>query len=59
MTAPWLACPNTPPCPHSALSHDIWAHDDPRPACCVDGCDCGHAAVTEAARQALGITDTE
>jgi hypothetical protein len=30
-------CPNTPPCPHSDLLHDV---DDPSSRCCVDGCAC-------------------
>lgn len=38
---PWLACPNTPPCPHPGLIHDIEDYDDPSPTCCVDGCRCG------------------
>jgi hypothetical protein len=39
--AAWLRCPNTPPCPHPALVHDIWDYDDPRSTCCIDGCRCG------------------
>ncbi len=41
MTETWLQCPNELPCPHSGLAHDIWTPDDPRPICCVVGCNCG------------------
>lgn len=39
---PWLTCPNTPPCPHPGLLHDINDHDDPSPTCCAGDCTCGH-----------------
>lgn len=35
-------CPNTPPCLHARIAHDVEDADDPLPMCCVDGCDCGH-----------------
>lgn len=35
-------CPNTPPCDHPAMIHDISGDpEDPRPMCCIDGCTCG------------------
>lgn len=37
----WWRCPSNPPCEHAALFHDIEEYDDPRPRCCVEGCDCG------------------
>lgn len=40
--ARWWLCPNTPRCPHGAILHDVYDADDPTPACCVDGCPCGH-----------------
>src|SRR5258708_1626559 len=41
VTAAWWQCPNNPPCPHGNLLHDIDSLEDPRPTCCVDGCNCG------------------
>lgn len=42
MTVPgWLACPNTPPCGHAGLFHDIGEPGDPRPTCCIGDCRCG------------------
>lgn len=41
MTGPWV-CPNTPHCPHPGVVHDIEDLEDQRPACCVEGCYCGH-----------------
>jgi hypothetical protein len=38
--APWWLCPNTPPCPHAAVVHDIYDWGDPAPNCCIDGCTC-------------------
>lgn len=40
MTRP--GCPNTPPCGHARIAHDVEDADDPLPMCCVDGCGCGH-----------------
>lgn len=39
--ADWWRCPNTPPCPHAAVFHDIEDFDDQFPRCGVDGCTCG------------------
>jgi hypothetical protein len=36
----WWLCPNTPPCPHTAVVHDICDWGDPAPTCCIDGCTC-------------------
>jgi hypothetical protein len=36
----WWLCPNTPPCPHTAVVHDIYDWGDPAPTCCIDGCTC-------------------
>jgi hypothetical protein len=38
----WWLCPNEPPCPHGAVVHDVEGLEDSRPACCVEGCYCGH-----------------
>jgi hypothetical protein len=39
MTDAFKACPS---CAHLMLHHDIESYDeDPKPACCVDGCSCG------------------
>ncbi|HEX3781730.1 MAG TPA: hypothetical protein VHX38_18865 [Pseudonocardiaceae bacterium] len=38
------ACPNTPPCPHPKLVHDIDELNAPRPTCCAVGCTCGRTA---------------
>jgi hypothetical protein len=38
---PWWECPNSPPCGHAGLFHDIDEPDDPSPTCCVEGCPCG------------------
>lgn len=35
-------CPNTPPCPHARIAHDVEDENDPLPMCCVGGCRCGH-----------------
>jgi hypothetical protein len=38
---PWN-CPNTPPCEHPSLVHDVSGDpEDPKPMCCADGCRCG------------------
>lgn len=42
----WLVCPNTPPCGHSGLFHDIHEPDDPRPTCCIGACRCGRPPLT-------------
>jgi hypothetical protein len=34
-------CPNTPPCTHPGLAHDIHDTDHQTPRCYADGCDCG------------------
>ncbi|ANN16219.1 hypothetical protein SD37_11585 [Amycolatopsis orientalis] len=35
-------CPNTPPCEHPAMIHDVSGDpEDPKPMCCADGCACG------------------
>ena len=38
---PALLCPNSPPCAHGAVLHDIEDYDGEVPRCCVDGCSCG------------------
>lgn len=35
-------CPNGL-CEHAAMHHDIYTYEDPRPSCCVDGCDCRYS----------------
>jgi len=43
--APWGRCPNTPPCEHPSLIHDVSGDpEDPKPMCCADGCRCGQPA---------------
>lgn len=37
----WV-CPNDPGCEHAAAVHDVYDVDDPYPACCAEGCRCGH-----------------
>lgn len=39
---PVPGCPNTPPCSHARMSHDVEDYDDPLPMCCAEGCLCGH-----------------
>lgn len=41
-TAGLAGCPNTPPCEHPAMIHDVSGDpEDPKPMCCADGCSCG------------------
>jgi hypothetical protein len=42
----WWLCPNTPPCGHGAVLHDIEDYDDEHPRCGVEGCDCGDPLAT-------------
>lgn len=44
-TNPWV-CPNTPPCPHPGLVHDIEDDEDTSPTCCIEGCTCGRPATS-------------
>lgn len=38
---PWWRCPNTPPCPHGAILHDVEEYSgDGTDTCCADGCQC-------------------
>jgi hypothetical protein len=39
--SPATGCPNTPPCPHPKVVHDIDSAEDPKPMCRAKGCDCG------------------
>jgi hypothetical protein len=41
------ACPNDPPCQHTAYVHDIGERDEPAFRCCIDGCACGAASGLE------------
>lgn len=44
-TAGQAGCPNTPPCGHPAMIHDVSGDaEDPKPMCCADGCSCGQPA---------------
>jgi uncharacterized low-complexity protein len=36
-----LRCPNTPPCAHSSLFHDVEDDEDTVPRCCAEDCPCG------------------
>lgn len=45
----WWLCPNTPPCGHGAVLHDIEEADDPLPRCCAEDCGCGER--TDALRE--------
>jgi hypothetical protein len=47
-----IPCPNSPPCGHSGLLHDVQDWDDTLPRCCSDGCLCGAAPVPAEAETA-------
>lgn len=51
LIASLVECPNGT-CAHPSVVHDVYDMEDPYPACCTDGCLCGHPGIAIVVRAA-------